>query len=765
MNNPEAAEEGRETRREGSPTPPGPRNGRSSVPTFLIISFVLFMLTNNRGEELDARYQYMKALDSLNGQVADFSAWLHGSPSNFTLPPEDNVTMPLVSSFVNLGPVLDPDVGSYYTNLTGFWHGEVDFHNLTSLSANDSALSWGPSAKELVSHTNMTLLPELLGLWNWAATDKLSLSVGDKLILNQTLAKNISEDVAIIHGRIELSEPNASEELRLDFDGIHFVSNGSIYAFAETVQGRDLRMLPSLVPASRLNDTARVIEAELAARIVKLKEKIESGSIDQDALNDSDEPPKARCSFRLYGHLEPTNVPRDSMKQLEEEIEKPTGIWTVRPPEMKLDGVLVSQNCGVLFKIKETTGLKSPQLYRKITTYAGISMIVNFILLRLLIRETARISNAIGLNRVSRYTFLAQSLIDAISFVGHITLGILADGRASLSVLAPAGLACMLFINEAQLAVAIGQVQAPEDLVTPPAPSPAPLPAPSPAPPPVLPNPADNAAAGTPPGASPANAMPQPAEQTTPPTITVPERPSFLRFLWNHIRTDPSARLWTIISLFLIVVFRIVILLSLPLFFVASMYSFVWAVQIYRSVRRSRGSGLSTEYLVGTTICRLFFILYFMGCPKNILDVEPRRWVYVVPVLMFAQVATVLLQDRLGPTFFLFNRVVVGKSYDYHPPMPLPDPEAPEQTLGDCAICMDAIEVDPSLRQRRKSSDGKERGELGVMGGIASAHRLGSARKSYSLAPCHHLFHTACLERWLAIKNICPQCRRPLPPL
>ena len=85
MNNPEAAEEGRETRREGSPTPSGPRSGRGSVPTFLFISFVLFMLTNNRGEEIDARYRYMKALDSLNSQVVDFSAWLHGSPSNFSL--------------------------------------------------------------------------------------------------------------------------------------------------------------------------------------------------------------------------------------------------------------------------------------------------------------------------------------------------------------------------------------------------------------------------------------------------------------------------------------------------------------------------------------------------------------------------------------------------------------------------------------------------------------------------------------------------------
>ena len=37
-------------------------------------------------------------------------------------------------------------------------------------------------------------------------------------------------------------------------------------------------------------------------------------------------------------------------------------------------------------------------------------------------------------------------------------------------------------------------------------------------------------------------------------------------------------------------------------------------------------------------------------------------WVYVVAVLMFAQVIVLLLQDRLGPTFFLFNRVCYSTS-------------------------------------------------------------------------------------------------------
>jgi hypothetical protein len=75
------------------------------------------------------------------------------------------------------------------------------------------------------------------------------------------------------------------------------------------------------------------------------------------------------------------------------------------------------------------------------------------------------------------------------------------------------------------------------------------------------------------------------------------------------------------------------------------------------------------------------------------------------------------------------------ETYDYQPPLPLPDPEAPEQSLGDCAICMDAITVDPALRQH-VDEKGDGHGLARRTGGLLAQ----SARKSYSLAPCHHLF-------------------------
>lgn len=37
-------------------------------------------------------------------------------------------------------------------------------------------------------------------------------------------------------GKIDFTDPDSSEELRLALEGVHFVSNGSICAFAEPIR-------------------------------------------------------------------------------------------------------------------------------------------------------------------------------------------------------------------------------------------------------------------------------------------------------------------------------------------------------------------------------------------------------------------------------------------------------------------------------------------------------------------------------------------------
>lgn len=40
------------------------------------------------------------------------------------------------------------------------------------------------------------------------------------------------------------------------------------------------------------------------------------------------------------------------MEELEREFDEPTGITTVKAPELALEGVLLSQNCGILHEVK-----------------------------------------------------------------------------------------------------------------------------------------------------------------------------------------------------------------------------------------------------------------------------------------------------------------------------------------------------------------------------------------------------------------------------
>ncbi|KAJ6581462.1 hypothetical protein B0H19DRAFT_1217673 [Mycena capillaripes] len=803
---------------------------RNPIPHFLFISFVLFLLTNHNGDEFLARHQYQDALQSLTYQLSNYTAWMNGteSESNFTVPNQDITVAPLLESFKLEGGLLDPHTSSYYSNITGTFHGDTKFYNITPPFLNNTTREWLPLAEKYMADANMSLIPEKTGSWNWSASDKAALSLVEK----QPSFTNASEHLALIHGKIELTDEHTSEDLRLEFEGIHFISNGTIYALAEpTGRHVDLRFLPSIVPAAFRNETAQIVEPELASRIAKLKNLIDAGVIEPEAA--LDEGPKTSCPFSLYVVLDPVNVAENLLRELEGETQQPAGIWTVKPPPMSISGLLMSKECGIFYEFHKMEGVGLRSLFRKLTTYAGTTAITYLVMLILLSRQMQRSRTPSGISRLSFWTFLVQATVDALSFAGHTVFALVADGKPSLSLIAPAFLACVLFANESQFAMLIQQFQAPEATPAPeptvtnpatdvprpvpqapgvvaaetpevvtanlPSPSqptvglpapiaglPAPtagLPAPTaglPAPTAGLPAPTADLPAPTAGLPAPTAGLPAPAVQATP----LPTQPSFLAFFIQHIRSDPQLRLWLVLFVFLTLMVHTILSATLSIIFVAVAYSLFWSPQIVRSTRRGRGSGLAAEYLVGTTLCRLYIALYFLLCPKNVLDIEPRPWSTFLAAFVCLQMTIVILQDtRIGPTFFLPRRYVAVKTYDYHPVMPVSgDAESPDQSLGDCAICMDSIHVDPSVRRRPTSLDDKSDWEKtsikgtskrktkgGAAGGILNAVQMGvgsaTGRKNYSLAPCHHLFHTDCLERWLAIKNICPQCRRPLPPL
>jgi hypothetical protein len=47
------------------------------------------------------------------------------------------------------------------------------------------------------------------------------------------LSDDLIADVHSEQGHIELMDTKRSEDIRLDFEGVHFIANGTIYGFAE----------------------------------------------------------------------------------------------------------------------------------------------------------------------------------------------------------------------------------------------------------------------------------------------------------------------------------------------------------------------------------------------------------------------------------------------------------------------------------------------------------------------------------------------------
>lgn len=61
------------------------QQNRGSVPFFFFICIILFMFTSHNGDEFLARHQYQDALRSLSYQLSNFTSWMNGTTSNFTL--------------------------------------------------------------------------------------------------------------------------------------------------------------------------------------------------------------------------------------------------------------------------------------------------------------------------------------------------------------------------------------------------------------------------------------------------------------------------------------------------------------------------------------------------------------------------------------------------------------------------------------------------------------------------------------------------------
>eukprot|EP00474_Spongospora_subterranea_P010628 CRZ11086.1 hypothetical protein [Spongospora subterranea] len=158
-----------------------------------------------------------------------------------------------------------------------------------------------------------------------------------------------------------------------------------------------------------------------------------------------------------------------------------------------------------------------------------------------------------------------------------------------------------------------------------------------------------------------------------------------------------------------------------------------WIAQIVYSVMYDVHRGFLPKYLVVMASCRLFLPLYKFGNPYNYMENAcDYTFCFCLIIWVACQVGMILLQDRLGPRFFVPDRFKPAK-YDYWK-------NVSPSSSDTCAICMMDFQEDV------ESDVPQEEGAV-------------------MLTPCGHVFHSICLITWMEQKMECPNCRAPLPTL
>lgn len=162
-----------------------------------------------------------------------------------------------------------------------------------------------------------------------------------------------------------------------------------------------------------------------------------------------------------------------------------------------------------------------------------------------------------------------------------------------------------------------------------------------------------------------------------------------------------------------------------------------WIFQVVHNALNRTKNAYNWRYVLGSTACRFFIPFYFYCLPQQLILI-PFRPGRIALLMLFALLSILVLfaQDTFGPRFFI-PKWLLPAAYNYHRPIPQ---ELIHQAAHDghntgivCAICMTEVNA---------------------------------FNTEHMIAPCNHVFHEACLLRWMDQKMECPICRGrlPLPP-
>ncbi|WWC65490.1 uncharacterized protein I303_108108 [Kwoniella dejecticola CBS 10117] len=773
------------------PQPP-PRPNITSM--LFLTAFFFFMSGNNHpinsGIEIGPDGELRARVSELDHAKMIRDEWegvLHGNDTmrgNYT---ESAVPLDLPASLIPPEYTYNPSHHDFFTNITGFFRSST-LHPI-SLEPNNTAHLpqdgyWQHLSSQIpdlglntTGKWNATLADELRGSWKWDQSTKWNMNLKERNIssivpdLEDVYRANGTEweryeDWNWIKGSLTLTAQTPPTILNLtevdglantetslesgettisyDFFGLHYLPNGTYNLYGSPEGMRiDIRKIPGLwYGQAHQNVTKEIILRELEKEVRNIDGNLMIGDLRDDDISE-----QTTCPLLIHLTLPPIppGITKEEIDFYNAEVQNPTGIKASipRPPAYwevgkGLGGVIIADQCGWAMGIEGGEGIGIDEFWGRSIDYAAYATISQLIVLLLLVRQMEQTRTPSSLSKVSVYTIVIMSITDSWIFSAHVVVGIMSDNKASLPMLVPGFMClCTAVVFGPRYAVLLHRIQAPERVS-----------APTPT---ITRNTNNQPAVGpaTNAGNAGASSGVEVAEDGT------VRRISFLDSLKHFFSEHPLFR-WFAILGFLFCFLQFAFLPSVIPFFLFGLYSF-WLPQIWRNARRGTSRAMDAWIVIGTTLGRLALPLYAFAYSENVFFIEKASWIWGIVWWQLAQVTVLFAQERFGPSFFLPKSLSPPESYNYHPVLPSfsSDPEAaasfPLLSTDEktCSICMEEVDLSQSLNQNHSHSTGG----------------LGNKRKNYALAPCGHLFHTNCLSQWMAVKTICPLCKRSLPPL
>ena len=189
-----------------------------------------------------------------------------------------------------------------------------------------------------------------------------------------------------------------------------------------------------------------------------------------------------------------------------------------------------------------------------------------------------------------------------------------------------------------------------------------------------------------------------------------------------------------------------------------------WLGQIIYSARMGTKPPMPYSYIFFVSIFKMFIPMYLKCYPNSIFSFRPNYLkVIILDGIVFLEAIILSLQKLIGPKFFLTKKYKQPK-YDYfRKKSELNEADLEQQ----CVICLDNLGriTEEFNVEKSQNKDEKLNFEKKINDFITKIKNKNRNNKPLMVTPCHHIFHTRCLELWLEQKNECPYCRAKIPPL